>query len=149
MTSDAGAESGGQLSGSGGVPATGGLASVGSGGEALSEWDELLLTAGAPGIFSEDNFWASCRVEEVLGKTSECLDFYGAESEGQFICGHLAVSPPYFYWSDDPCMRTGALGACLIETPAKRRAHYYYDSTIFSVSLEENCELKGGSFYEL
>jgi len=88
-------------------------------------------------------------VEEVLGETSECLDFYGAESEGKFICGHLAISPPYLYWSTDPCLRSGALGACLIEKPSVRHVHYYYDETIFSRSLEEDCELKEGWFYDL
>jgi len=148
-TGGAGGGSGGRAAGSGGGTSTGGSASGGSAGEATSEWDELLNAAGAPGTFSEDSFWASCRVEEVLGETSECLDFYGAESEGQLICGHLATSPPYFYWSTDPCLRSGALGACLIEMPSKRRVQYFYEEPTGSLTLEENCELKGGSFYEL
>lgn len=88
----------------------------------------------------------SCRAEPEPGVISECSECYDMEANAQLTCGHLAIAPPQFLWSSDPCPRTEFVGVCLFE--ATLRAHYYYDGTTLSRPLSEDCELKGGWFYE-
>lgn len=135
--------SGGALA-SGGAPAAGGdLATGGAGGEV---WDAPWLAAGAPGTFSEDQLLGSCSLEDAFGTITDCVEVYDLESQIGVSCEKGGFEPNLYSWSAYPCPRTAVLGICVHDDTFY--VHYYFDDTVYSRSIVEDCESDDGEFYE-